>query len=219
MQTYTSTPYTVGQTNIGAANTSHLVTATGNGTISNTSGSGTLTFTTAIHKDNTSTNVAVQTVPTFTRPRAVTGAQYTAIGATVTDNSVAYNFTYPSFHLLSTLGTTPVRGDLINGNAFSLSSSNVLGNQARTFGGGTGGAGATVTVSGSDSQTFWFGVRSSATQPTVFQAFLGGLWQDLTVTEATVGLEPDSPPSGYTAENYTLHGFTVQPGDTLIRIG
>ena len=217
LQTYTSTPYTVGQTNISAANTSHLVTATGNGTISSTSGSGTLTFTTPIHKDNTGTNVAVQTVPTFTRPRAVTGSEYTAIGATVTDNTVTYNFTYPSWHLLSTLGVTPVRSDVISGDAFSIS--NVLGNQARTFGGGTSGAGATVTVSGSDSQTFWFAVRASATQPTVFQAFLGGLWQDLTTTTETLGLEPDTPPSGYTAEDYTLYGFTVQPGDTLIRIG
>jgi len=45
------------------------------------------------------------------------------------------------------------------------------------------------------------------------------LLSDTNVTTGnTVDLQPTSVPSGYTGENYTLYGITLQPGQTYVRI-
>ena len=70
LETYTSTSYTVNHTNMSSsANVTHTVSGTG-GSITSTTGSGTLTFTTPIHKDNGGgRQVAVSTE--FRRPPGV----------------------------------------------------------------------------------------------------------------------------------------------------
>ena len=62
-------------------------------------------------------------------------------------------------------------------------------------------------------------VRSAASQPTTFQTGASSsLLSDVGVTTSTLNLEPDSPPSGYSAEQYNLYGITLQPGNTYVSI-
>ena len=210
LQTYTTIPYTVGQNNIGAANTAHVVSRSGViSAVSNSSGSGTATFSPARHKDNLGDAYSVSTAPTFTRPRAVTGAQYTATGATVSDSTATISFTYPSLTLFTDAGINVDRAAVVSGSGFESAVSQ-QNNQQRSWTDLRAN-----NEAGSDTRIFWVGIRSSLTQPTNFTAGTQALKSSVTPTTVTVGLEPDSPPSGYTAENYTFYGFNVGAGTSL----
>jgi hypothetical protein len=141
----------------------------------------------------------------------VTGTSYS-----VTLNTTASptaSFTYPSFYYFTIgIGTVPVRSDIISGSAFAAGVT-VLGNAQLGI--------PTVEITNPNAypSAFWFGLRSSLTQPTVFQTGDGSLMVDVVYTNGgTVALEPDSPPAGYTAESYTLYGITLQTGKTYVRI-
>ena len=63
-------------------------------------------------------------------------------------------------------------------------------------------------------RAFWFGVRSNASQPTVFQTGPSAtLLSDVNITTGySVSLQPDNPIQDYVAEEYTLYGITLQSG-------
>jgi len=212
LQTYTSTPYTVSVTGITTAgNYSHAVTSSA-GTLSSATGSGTLTFTTPVHKDNTATARTVSADTTFTRPVAVTGTSY-SVTLTAASSSPTASFTYPSFWIFTaSTSTVPTKATVINNSAFQ-SSVTALGDQVKTLTG-------FINNSGSVPQALWFGVRTSASQPTTFQTGASaGLLSGVTATTGnTVNLEPTTPPAGYTAVSYTLYGITLQPGSTYVSI-
>jgi len=202
---YTSTSYSVSVTGFSnSANYSTTVTPTG-GTISNSSGSGTFTFTTALHQDNTGgRTLAVSS--DFTRPAGVTGTEYT-VTDTASDTSLSSSWTFPSFsYFTASTSTVPTNSDIVSGTGFE-SDVTTYGNQARTLS-------QTITNSESTPQCFWFAVRSSATQPTTFQTGASqSLLSDVTPAEETVNLS-----NSYTDEDYDFYGLTLQPGNTFVSI-
>ena len=202
---YESTNYTVSVTGISNSNNySTTVTPTG-GTVSNSSGSGTFTFTNPIHQDNTgSRTLSVST--DMTRPAGVTGTEYT-VTDTASDTSLSTSWTFPSISIFTnSVNTSPTNSDIVNGTSFT-SDVTQYGNQARTFSN-------TVTNSESTPQAFFFGVRSSATQPTTFQTGASqSLLSDVTPTEVTVNLN-----NTHTDEDYDFYGITLQPGNTYVSI-
>ena len=217
LETYTSTSYTpsvTGLTNL--SNKTYAISGT-NGTPSSTTGAGTLTFSTALHKDNASTtDTKVTLTTTASRPSGVTGNAYqVTLGPTASDsvNSNA-SFSYPSFTIFTAgTATVPTRDNCVDGSALGASVYSTLGSQVKTFSG-------FVTNSSSDPRAFWFAVRASASQPATFKT---GASADLLSNAAytnggTVGLAPDSVPSGYSAENYRFYGIILQPGQTYVSI-
>lgn len=202
---YTSTSYSVSVTGFSnSANYSTTVTPTG-GTVSNNSGSGTFTFTDALHQDNTGgRTIAVSS--DFTRPAGVTGTEYT-VTDTASDTSLSSSWTFPSLSIFtSSTSVSPTNTDLVDGTGFT---NNVTqrGNQSRSLSG-------TITNSESTPQCFWFGVRSAASQPTTFQTGASqSLLSDVTPTEVTVNLS-----NTYTDEDYDFYGVTLQPGNTYVSI-
>ena len=217
LKTYTTTTYTASVTGITtAANYVHSITASG-GTVSSGTGSGTFTFTTPIHKDNTGTTRTISNTTTFTRPIAVTGTSYTATSSSTT-SSIAATFTYPSFWLFTaSTGTLPTRADIIDDATATGFESTLtqLADQTKTL--------TVQAINNSDAnpRAFWFAVKSSASQPTTFKTGASStLLSDVAYTDAgTVSLEPDSPPAGYSSVNYNLYGITLQPGTTYVQIG
>ena len=217
LKTYTSTTYTTSVTGITtAANYVHSITASG-GTVSSGTGSGTFTFTTPIHKDNTGTTRTVSNTTTFTRPIGVTGTSYTATSSSTT-SSIAATFTYPSFWLWTTsTGTLPTRADIIDDATATGFESVVtqLADQTKTL--------SVQAINNTDTnpRAFWFAVKSSASQPTTFKTGASSsLLSDVSYTDGgTISLEPDSPPAGYSSVNYNLYGITLQPGTTYVQIG
>ena len=212
LEQYNNTSYTVSVSGLASSsNASSTVTPSG-GTVSSSSGSGTFTFTTPVHKDNNdgTRTVAVSTV--FSRPEGVTGTAYT-VTDTASDTSISSNFSYPSFHIFTVDSSTPpTKAEIVDGNNFD-SAVTELSNQTRQID-------TTINNSDSNPRCFWFGVRTSATQPTTFEsgpsnALLSGV---SVTTGNTVDLGPDTTPSGYTEEGYTLYGITLQPGNTYVRI-
>lgn len=211
LQLYSSVGYNLTISNISdSSNTSTTIT-TGQGTLSNSSDDGTMTFTTAIHKDNNSGRTITATTD-FTRPATVTGTEYTT-QRVVSDSSISASFTYPSFRIFtSSTSNPPSRADIVDTNDFDSSTVTELGNQVKVLS-------QTVNNPESLAQCMWFGVRSSASQPTSFQTgSSASLLSDVTPTEATVNLEPDTSPAGYSAEEYKLYGITLQPGNTYVSI-
>ncbi len=220
LQTYTSSGYTVSTS--GLTNTAlRAFTVSGtNGTPSNTSGNGTLNFTTAINKTNassTSTSVTLTTV--CTRPANVTGTSYDiTLGPTSTVNIAASaSFTYPSFWMWTAgTGTLPTRADIVNdsGSGGFESAVTQLADQVKVL--------STQAINNTDSnpRAFWFAVRASASQPTSFRTGASaGLLSDVSVVDGgTVALQPDSAPAGYVAENYRIWGITLQNGITYVSI-
>jgi len=211
LETYTTVNYTINVTGLDDNNNAaSTVTPTG-GTVSNTNGSGTFTFTDAIHKDNNSgRSVAVSTV--FTRPAGVTGSSYT-VTDTASDNSISASFTYPSFYIWTTdVSTVPTNSDVVDGNDFHADVIE-LGNQANSIN-------TTIDNTANTPRAFYFGIRSTVSQPTVFQTGpSSALLSDTNVTTGnTLNLEPTTAPSGYNGESYTLYGITLQPGQTYVRI-
>ena len=211
--TYTSVAYSISVT--GIANSqyySHSITSVG-GTVTNNTGSGTFTFATAIHKNNTANARTVTNSTTFTRPSAVTGSAYTATIINTTANPSA-SFSYPSFWIFtSSTGVLPTRADIVNNFGFE-NTVNQLADQTKTFA-------AFVNNTGGVPRAFWFAIRASASQPTTFKTGASAsLLSDVGVTNGgNVALEPDSPGAGYIAENYTFYGITLQAGQTYVSIG
>jgi len=221
LKSYASTSYSTNTSGISnSSNTSHALTASG-GSLSTNSGSGyvsgTFTFTSPIHKDNTSDTRTVSNTCTFTRPVDVTGTSYTTDQSSTTSN-VSASFTYPSFWIWTTgVGTTPTLSDIIDDTTSTGfdSAVNQLADQTRTF--------SVQSVNNSDSnpRAFWFAVRNSASQPGTFKTGASaGLLSDVSTTDGgTITLVPDSPLSEQTGESYHLYGFTLQPGTTYVEIG
>ena len=211
LETYTTINYTVSITGLSNSSNATVVVAGTGGSLSNSSGSGTLTFTDALHKDNnTGRNVSINV--DFARPEAVTGTAYTATDND-NDTTISANFTYPSFYIWQTdVSTVPTNSDIVDGNDFHADVYE-LGNMTKDIN-------TTINNTDSNPRAFWFGVRTSATQPTTFQTGpSSSLLSDTNVTTGnTVSLEPTTAPSGYTAESYTLYGITLQPGQTYVRI-
>jgi collagen type VII alpha len=220
LQTYTSTTYTPSVTSItNSANRTFSISGT-NGTPSSATGAGTLTFTTPLHKTNasaTSTYVTLST--TCSRPVNVTGTAYqVTLGPTNSTNvNTAASFSYPSFWLwtASTL-VLPTRTIIVN-DAGSGGFANIvtqLDDQVKVL--------STQAINNTDSnpRAFWFAVRASASQPTSFRTGASaGLLSDVSVYDGgMVALQPDTPPSGYSAENYRIWGITLQPGTTYVSI-
>ena len=173
-----------------------------------------------IHKDSPSTSFPQFTAtPTFVQP-AETGNQNTATIAgsagSATLSQGSYN--YPSFYIFTdSVNTVPTVGDIIDGSGFDgdATLANGATSSSKTL------TDRTITVTGTDPQAFWWGFRTAGGgTPTRFEIFTGGAFQPLnTTTGNTVGLRPDAlPDASYQAEDYTLVGFVLQPGDNRIRI-
>jgi hypothetical protein len=220
LQTYASSAYTVATTGLtDTANRAFTITGT-NGSPSNLSGSGTLTFSTAINKTNASSTTTRVTLTTLcTRPAEVTGTSYqVTLGPTNSANiNTAASFTYPSFWMwTSGTGTVPTRADVVNDSGSGGFESTVtqLADQVKVL--------STQAINNTDSnpRAFWFAVRASASQPTSFKTGASaGLLSDVSVVDGgTVALQPDTPPAGYSAENYRFWGITLQPGTTYVSI-
>ena len=211
LETYTSTTYNLTINNISdLSNTSSVITSS-QGSLSNSSDDGTITFTTAIHKDNNSGRTITATTD-FTRPATVTGTEYTSQDVS-SDSSISASFTYPSLYIFTaSTSNVPSRADIVDTNDFDSSTVTELGDQAKTI---------DQYINNPDGvpKCWWFGVRSSASQPTSFETGSGpSLLVGVTPTEATVDLEPDSPPAGYNSEEYKLYGITLNPGNTYVKI-
>jgi hypothetical protein len=201
---YLSTSYSVSVSGFSnSANYSTTVTPTGGG-VSNTSGSGTFTFSSELHQDNTGgRTLAVST--DMTRPAGVTGTEYT-VTDTASDTSLSASWTFPSLSTFTvSTGVAPTNA-IVDGTGFE-SYVTTYGNQSRTLS-------QFITNSEATPQAFWFGVRSSASQPTTFQTGASAaLLSDVTPTEATVNLS-----NNFTDEDYDFYGITLQPGQTYVSI-
>lgn len=212
LETYTTVNYTVNVTGLSNSNNaSTTVTPTG-GTVSNGTGSGSFTFATPIHKDNNDGSRSIAVSTAFTRPADVTGSSYT-VNDTANDTTINADFTYPSFYVWTVdTSTLPTNADIVDGNDFHADTTE-LGNQANSIQ-------TTIDNTASTPRAFWFGVRSTVNQPTTFQTGpSSALLSDTNVTTGnTIDLEPTVVPGGYTGENYTLYGITLQPGQTYVRI-
>ena len=212
LQTYTSTAYTISVTGItNSQNRQHTVTGN-NGTVTNASGNGNLTFTAPIHKNNTGVLRSVSVSTVFTRPQSVTGNSYTAT-LTADSAGVSASFSYPSFWLFTaSVAEPPTREVIVNGAAYR-SGVTTLTNATRVFS-------ASVSNSQNVPRVFWLGVRTAAQQPTSFRTGASSaLLSDVVPTTATVQLAPDVVPQGYLNESFSLYGIILQPGSTFISIG
>lgn len=211
LQSYSQTSYSIVVTGISTpSNYSLSVTGSG-GTASNSTGNGNLIFSTPIHKNNSGTPLSVTVTGTFTRPVTVTGNSYSAV-LSATDSTYTAAFTYPSFWLwTNSVNQIPTRTDIVTVSSYAVGVTS-LGNQVKNFA-------ATINNSAGVPRVFWFGVRSTATQPTSFQTGASAnLLSDTTRTTGTVSLSPDSVPIGYTAESFNLYGIILQPGNTYVSI-
>jgi hypothetical protein len=212
LQTYVSTNYTISVTAISnSQNFQHTVTGN-NGSVSNLSGNGSLTFEVPIHKNNTIIARSISVSTLFTRPQSVTGTSYTAT-LTASSTNVVASFTYPSFWVFtSSVSEPPTREIIVNGSNFR-SGVTVLANSTRIFS-------ATVTNNQTFPRVFWFGIRTLAIQPTTFRTGASAsLLSDIIPIVSNVQLTPDIIPSGYLNEQYSLYGIILQPGSTFISIG
>jgi hypothetical protein len=168
--------------------TSQSTTQTnGSGTItpSGLSSSGTMTFGTALDKDNYSSTVtSISFTVNYTRPVNIIDASTHTASLTVSSGSgnTTASFTYPSFWLFKLSGT-PVIGDIGSGTSF-VSGVTTLGDQVKSFA-------SYVANPQSFTQTFWFGVLSTASQPTSFNSGSSpSLISSRTPTTGTVALYP-----------------------------
>lgn len=211
LEYYTNVDYTVSISNISDPNNHTTSVIPTGGTVSNTSGDGTMTFDIGLHKDNDSDrSLFIET--TFRRPEEVTGQEYTA-SKEVRFEDFTPQFTYPSFYVWTSDTTiAPTREEIVTDFDFAAGVFE-LGNQSKSIS-------TFINNSDPNPRAFWFGIRSSASQPNTFQTGpSSALLSDVSVTTGnTVSLEPDSPLQHYLAEQYTLYGITLQPGQTYVRI-
>jgi hypothetical protein len=211
LKTYNSTNYSISVTGIAnASNYSLAVTGTG-GTPSNLSNNGQLIFSQPVHKNNISSTRSVSVTGTFNRPQRVTGQAY-SVNLTASDSDFSVSFSYPSFWVFTdNVNSPPGLANIISGDQF-LSTVNVLGDQAKTFASFVNNQQAVPRV-------FWLGVRTSASQPTTFQTGANAsLLSDVLITTSSISLRPDTLPSGFIPESYSLYGLILQPGSTYMRI-
>ena len=192
------------------SNYSVVVNPTG-GSINNTSGSGTFSFSTPVHKDNNDGSRGLTTLTTFNRPASVTGTAYST-QLQAQDSAFSTSFQYPSFRIFTAgSSTVPTRADIIQGTGFEST--------VTSLGHHTASLTQTINNSSAVPQCMWVGIRSSITQPTSFKTGASSsLLSDVAKTDATVNLEPDTAPSGYSAEAYKLYGITLQSGNTYVSI-
>ena len=211
LQLYNSTSYFITLTGLANQNNAIFSVSAQGGTVTNILGNGNLNFTVPIHKDNTNLVRTVAVTSILTRPNTVTGTSYTA-SISADDTTLTATFTYPSFWLWTdSVGLPPVRSLIVNNNDYR-SSVVVLANQTRTFAGFVNNTAAVPRV-------FWFGIRSAAQQPTVFQTGASAsLLSGVSIVLASVGLTPDSVPLGYQTENFNLYGIILQAGNTYVNI-
>ena len=67
----------------------------------------------------------------------------------------------------------------------------------------------TINNTDSNPRAFWFGVRTSATQPTTFQTGpSSSLLSDTNVTTGNTVLRTPTVPSGYPVNSYTIWHYT-----------
>ena len=211
LERYTTTTYNLTINNISdLSNTSTAIT-TNAGTLTSSTGDGTITFTTPIHKDNNSGRTITATTD-FTRPATVTGTEYTSQDVS-SDSNITATFTYPSFYIFtSSTSNPPSRADIVD--SFDFDSANVteLSNELKVI---------DQQINNPDGvpKCWWFAVRSAASQPTTFKTGSdASLLVGVTPTETTVDLEPDIAPVGYNSEEYKLYGITLNPGNTYVQI-
>lgn len=209
LQTYPTDSYSLSIYGLSNSSNASTTITTGQGSLSSSTGNGTITFTNPIHKDNNSGRTITATT-TFTRPTNVTGTEY-SITDTSSDSSISASFTYPSFYIFTaSTSNAPTRSDIVDVDDFDAAVTE-LGNQVKTFAN-------TVTLA-SAPQAFWFCVRSSASQPTSFQTGASSaLLSDVSVVSGVIDLEPDSPPAGYVAESYNIYGITLASTTTYVKI-
>ena len=211
LQYYDKVNYTVSITGLKNNNNAQIVVEPQQGTLSNASGSGVMTFAEYLHKNNNSGRT-IDLTATFTRPASVTGVEYSVVDND-DDTTISASFTYPSFSVFTVdNATVPTRSDVVTG--FDFSSDVVeYSNHDKDISG-------FITNPADAPQCFWFGVRGSVSQPDVFQTGpSASLLSDVTITSGhTVELFPDSAAPDYISESYKLYGITLQPGDTYVRI-
>jgi hypothetical protein len=219
LETYTSSEYSVSVGGLSNSSNAECTVSGTNGTPLNTSGSGTLNFTTPIHKSNkNSVTTKVSLSTDCHRPADVTGTAYNTTLTSTESANVASgaSFSYPSFTAWTDSNATPpTRAQCVNGSSFDAAFVDVIpGDQVHSLSG-------MITNSANVGRAFWFAIRAdAATKPTVFQTGKSSsLLSDYTgVTEYTVGMAPDTLPSGYSAENYKFYSIILQPGDTYVNI-
>ena len=211
LERYTTTTYDLTINNISDLSNTATTITTNAGTLTSSTGDGTITFTTPIHKDNNSGRTITATT-LFTRPATVTGTGYTSEGVS-SDSNITVTFTYPSFYIFtSSTSNPPSRADIVD--SFDFDSANVteLSNQLKVI---------DQQINNPDGvpKCWWFAVRSAASQPTTFKTGSdASLLVGVTPTETTVDLEPDVAPVGYNSEEYKLYGITLNPGNTYVQI-
>jgi hypothetical protein len=211
LTTIPSVNYTVNISGIADAGNYNASITTTAGTVTNTSGSGTLNFTTPLHKDN-NTGRTLNLAVDFTRPAGVTGTAYTVTDTDTAGPTISTTWQYPSFYYWSaSVSEVPTQSNLISGYGFDAEVT-TTSHHGRTIN-------TTITNSDSVPRVFWFGISAETTQPTTFQTGASSsLLSGVSTTTATVDLQPDVVPTGYNAVQYNLYGIVLQPGSTYVRI-
>ena len=211
LQYYDKVDYTVSITGLKDNNNAQITVEPVQGTLSNSSGSGVMTFTDYLHKDNNSGRT-IDLTATFTRPASVTGVEYSVVDND-DDTTISASFTYPSFSAFTIdKDTIPVRETIVSGFDFA-STVEQYSNHDKDISG-------FITNPEDYPQCFWFGVRASVSQPSVFQTGpSSSLLSDVTIASGhSIDLFPDSAAPDYNSVEYSLYGITLQPGDTYVRI-
>jgi hypothetical protein len=176
-----------------------------------------MTFGTPLFKDNIGLTTSISFTVNYLRPANIIDSSSHSTGP-ITVSSVNINttgsFSYPSFWLFKLSGN-PVVGDIVSGT--SIISSTYQNNPA--LGDRVKSLAQYVTNPQSYTQTFWFGILASASQPTSFNSGSSpSLISSRTPTTATVDLYPTPTPGGWTTTTYNLYGFTLGSGQSYVSI-
>lgn len=243
LKSYASANFTANTLYVGAANRKMTLTPTG-GTISGTGytnkgdgtyevakgttpGTGTLTFTSKLHKSNywnATTRIVLHTA--LSRPAAVTGtAVETVITADANSNpSTGFNrtlsFTYPSFQTWTDLGQSPNPSSCVNDSdqtdGFNRSNVTVLGNQQRSYAG--------YVTNNISARIFWFACKAGAPLSDIQTGGGPNLLNPAEYITTTISLAPNDPTAsplnmtGYSAEVYDCYGIIIGKQDTPVYI-
>ena len=224
LQTFTSTTWRTsitGISNPGTVTSQSTTQTNGTGTItpSGLSATGTMTFGTPLFKDNIGTlTTSISFTVNYSRPaNIIDGSSHAFSPGAVSSGSVngSGSFTYPSFWLFKSTGV-PVVGDVVSGATIISSTyqnNPALGDKQKTLA-------QYVTNPQAYTQTFWFGILATASQPTSFNSGSSpSLISSRTPTTATVALYPLSgTPTGWTTTNFNLYGFTLTSGQSYVSI-
>jgi hypothetical protein len=174
-----------------------------------------MTFGTPLCKDNIGTlTTSISFTVNYLRPaNIIDGSSHAFSPGAVSSGSVngSGSFTYPSFWLFKSTGVPVVVGDVVSG-ATIISST--LGDKQKTLA-------QYVTNPQVYTQTFWFGILATASQPTSFNSGSSpSLISSRTPTTATVALYPLSGrPTGWSTDPvFNLYGFTLTSGQSYVSI-